>query len=174
MGGPMGIPANARPADAPRDPTSEDVALSPARRSLRFAAALVDVLFCACTVGPGWVMAVVRGDGMRPGAPSFVVFIGGLLIWQGAQAALISVRGQSLGKYVFGLRIVLLDGARVGFVRGVLLRSWPVQLATQIPTLGYLVALGDALTIFRPSYRCLHDDLAGTTVIEIGKSLRTR
>jgi uncharacterized RDD family membrane protein YckC len=167
----MGLPDNASDADAPRDATtSGGVALSPARRSLRFAAAVLDILFCVCAVGPGWLTALLRNDGMRPGETSFAVFIGGILIWQGVQTVLISLRGQSIGKYVFGLRIVRVDGARVGFVRGVLLRAWPIQLATQIPTLGYLIALGDALSVFRPSYRCLHDELAGTTVIEIGRA----
>jgi uncharacterized RDD family membrane protein YckC len=166
----MGIPERATDASpivvaaAP-----ESTGLSPARRSLRFAAAVVDGWFCLFTLAPGWLTAVVAEDGMRPGETSFTVLLGGVLLWQGAQTALISTRGQSIGKYVFGLRIVSLDGARVGFVRGVLLRSWPVQLASQIPAVGWLLAVGDALSVFRPSYRCLHDDLAGTNVVEIAR-----
>jgi uncharacterized RDD family membrane protein YckC len=146
-----------------------NAALSPARRSLRFAAAVVDSMFCVLMLGPGWFTALVYRDDMRPGDLSFMVFAIGVLVWQSAQAALIVTQGQSIGKRVFGLRIVSRDGARVAFVRGVLLRSWPVQLVSQVPLVGWLVAIGDALSIFRPSYRCLHDELAGTRVVEIAR-----
>jgi uncharacterized RDD family membrane protein YckC len=83
------------------------------------------------------------------------------------EAWLIVTRGKSLGKLFLKMRIVRArDQGPVGFVHGVLLRRWLFILVGAIPILGVLIGLADALAIFRASTRCLHDDLAGTIVID--------
>ena len=85
---------------------------------------------------------------------------------------LVATTGQSLAKRWMGIKIVRLDGSPVGFVHGVLLRSWVISMATNaisttpgLRTLGRLVHLVDALMIFGEERRCLHDHIAGTRVI---------
>jgi uncharacterized RDD family membrane protein YckC len=101
------------------------------------------------------------------------------------QIGLLSVRGQTIGKILYGLRIVRAsDNARAGLVRAVLLRSlvpsisaspfapstymqlgdwglaWPAALVG-------LIALCDCLFIFRDDRRCLHELIAGTKVVRV-------
>jgi len=81
------------------------------------------------------------------------------------QWVLISSEGQSLGKKWLGIRIIKTDGSLPGFVHGVLLRSWVMQVAAGvIPFVGLI----DALLIFSDDRRCLHDHIAGTRVVIAG------
>jgi uncharacterized RDD family membrane protein YckC len=94
--------------------------------------------------------------------------IASLLAWVAVlafQAYLISTTGQSIAKRMVGLRIVRTDGSPVGFVRGVLLRSWVFGAGSVIPGVGRVLALVDALFIYRGDRRCLHDLLADTKVV---------
>lgn len=81
-----------------------------------------------------------------------------------AQWVLISTTAQSFGKRALGMRIVRhRDGAPVGFVRGVLLRSIVSRVLTRLMCrLGSLI---DVLVIFTSDRRCLHDYIAGTVVV---------
>ena len=54
---------------------------------------------------------------------------------------------------------------RPGFVRGVALRSWVFGALAFIPSVGGLAFLADLLHVFRRDRRCLHDLVAGTTVV---------
>jgi uncharacterized RDD family membrane protein YckC len=84
------------------------------------------------------------------------------------QWILISLTAQSFGKRVMGTYIVRhRNGELVGFVRGVLLRSW-VAIAISAfypPRLLFI----DTIPIFLPMRRCLHDLLAGTDVVRYRK-----
>lgn len=97
------------------------------------------------------------------------------------QWVLIGQTGQSVGKRFLGTQIVLRDGRAAGWVHGVLLRSVPFVLLGMLPSLlvaahvrdemaqpvsllAMAISLVDVLRIFRPSRRCLHDEIAGTFV----------
>jgi len=86
----------------------------------------------------------------------------GLFIYQWV---LISRTGQSLGKKWTGIRIELVDGNRIGFASGVVLRNWVPKLMGVLPYLGFLFQLADILFIFRQDRRCIHDHIAGTRVV---------
>jgi len=81
------------------------------------------------------------------------------------QAHGVATVGQSLGKKAFGIRIERLNGALPGFWRGIVLRG-VLSLASLWP-LGAIVALVDHLAIFGPDQRCLHDQIAGTRVVDV-------
>ena len=88
----------------------------------------------------------------------FFPLVASILQWN-----LIATRGQSIGKLVFCIRIVTMNGRLPGFLHGVLLRNWVRHLlATLIPFFGLI----DVLTIFGESRRCIHDYLAGTRVVQ--------
>jgi uncharacterized RDD family membrane protein YckC len=80
---------------------------------------------------------------------------------------LLKTRGQTVGKWLLGIRIVRTDSSPAGLARLLLLRWLPVCLAGLLPY-GAWVPLLDVLLIFRASRRCLHDQLAGTVVIRTG------
>lgn len=74
--------------------------------------------------------------------------------------------GQTVGKRIFNIKIVRSDGSPADVQRILLYRYLPVWLIRQIPIIGILFALIDALLIFRDSRKCLHDDIADTIVIK--------
>ena len=76
-------------------------------------------------------------------------------------------RGQTVGKRAVGVRIVSgKTGDIVPVWNSFGLRVALVQLVFQIPIVGILIALADALFIFGERRRCLHDFLAGTLVVD--------
>ena len=91
--------------------------------------------------------------------------IGGLvliayLVWQ---MWMLATTGQTIGKKLMNLRVVKTEtGQNGGFVPNVLLRTVVGQwLLGAVPFYG----LVDALLIFRDDRRCVHDLIAGTTVV---------
>ncbi len=77
------------------------------------------------------------------------------------QWTLLTLHGQTVGKFVTMIRVVSVTGRLPGFVQGVILRNWLRNLFSMIP----FFSLIDVLFIFSPSGRCLHDYLAGTKVV---------
>jgi uncharacterized RDD family membrane protein YckC len=84
----------------------------------------------------------------------------------------LSARGQTLGKQLLGIQIVDDCAAPAGFFRALLLRVWvfgllaglAALLMSRFRAIGLVLFLADALPIFGPEQRCLHDYLAGTRV----------
>ena len=92
------------------------------------------------------------------------IFIGLGLI----NATLLTLRGQSIGKWFTGLRIVKFQtGLNPGFISAVLLRSIAISLLYNAPYIGFGILLFDIACIFRPDKRCLHDLIADTMVIRV-------
>ena len=79
--------------------------------------------------------------------------------------------GQTVGKRMMGIRVVRMDGSRVGLARFIFLRWLPVALLGVVPLVKYVIGLVDSLLIFRASSRCLHDDIADTQVVTAGSSV---
>jgi len=141
--------------EAPRVPASMATgALRPAGFWIRAAALLIDViLVMAAEVAFGFLMWALADDRLAAAAsrafrflasPCYFVF----LHW---------ARGQTLGKMVLRIRVVVLSGAPLPFGLSVLrhLGSW---LSAAILGIGYLLAG------FRADKRALHDLIAGTRV----------
>jgi uncharacterized RDD family membrane protein YckC len=76
-----------------------------------------------------------------------------------------TTRAQSIGKLAMGIKIVTLDGRNADFARIVFRRFLPTSLVALIPFVGGILALADALAIFRNDRRCIHDHIAGTRVV---------
>lgn len=83
---------------------------------------------------------------------------------------LISTRGQTIAKRWFGIKIVRDNGAPVGFVTGVIVRSWVMKTLCSVPYIGWCLLLPiECLMIFGNERRCLHDHIAATRVIQRGR-----
>jgi len=74
---------------------------------------------------------------------------------------------QTIGKIALGIRIVRLDGRHAGFVRTFWLRTIAVGAVALVPFIGWLLVLIDIAFIFGTSRRCIHDQLAGTIVVQV-------
>ena len=178
------------PASAPTAGTAAAaVELTPADRLTRLFAVLIDNVILALCVLPG---AVLLGsaffqiiiDASRGIQPDFTdiepgrLLLGAALIGLGTfslllvQIIMVSMRGQTIGKRLLGIRIVRFgDGSNPGFVRAWLLRSLGVGLigtlaALILPMLGNVFSIVNYGFIFRADRRCLHDFIADTKVVK--------
>ena len=143
----------------------------------RVAAALVDcALFLpVLAVWIGLTINYVDGIKGRPEwrpAPTFwIVHLILLLLALSPtfiSAFLVAKRGYSIGKRLLWIRIVRWDGAKIGFFRGVVLRSWLVVVLVLRPEawLAYWL-INVALLCLRRDHRCVHDLLLGTLVVKV-------
>lgn len=155
-----------------------------AERGTRLGAVLIDGLLAVAAALPaGIILAFMvfsaTNGGVNIGNAEMlsygVIGVAGLMIlmvlaFMGYQWYLIATTGQTLAKRWLGIQIVRVDGTPLGFVNGVILRSWVVGLLGNIPLVGPLVALVNPLMIFGEERRCLHDQIAGTRVIVAPKA----
>ena len=137
-----------------------------ASKTQRFLGALIDLIamvfmfalgmFAAVTVAP-----LVPGE--EPSAFFMAVLYGGPAILLLAQYAMTAMDGRTIGKYCLNTMVVNGSGDPPGFLRGVVMRSWVNIFLGIIPFYGF----ADIIWIFtNESHRCLHDLVAGTTVVE--------
>jgi uncharacterized RDD family membrane protein YckC len=89
------------------------------------------------------------------------------------QIVLVARRGQTIGKKVLGIRMITSDGDIPSIWRVFFLRWLPfvavaavLEYMLKLRGIGNIVHVVDALFIFQPNRRCLHDLLAGTHVIK--------
>jgi uncharacterized RDD family membrane protein YckC len=155
----------------------------------RFAGALIDGFLSA---GVAWGLVFgIRALGFNPlsaffagGATETSFAFAGIPVWL-LQLALISERGQSVGKILAQTQIVNLDGTVAGAVNGWVYRYLPIHLLGTMPALVKaaggssretrlmlsaivsVVSLVDIALIFSEGNRCLHDLIAGTKVISL-------
>ena len=148
-----------------------------ADRGDRLSAVLVDWMLPVFPLSIG--LSGVHG--FWPAASTEWIGFSALGAWILFQCVLLSTRGQTVGKWLYGVRVVdAADGSAVGFVRVALLRAlvplvvvFGVQAAgwTGIGQLAFLV---DVLWIFTRDRRCLHDRLARTRVVRCPQTSRRR
>ncbi|MFN7730510.1 MAG: RDD family protein [Pirellula sp.] len=174
----MNAPPIAPRANAPiREPSIDRLA----NHGERFVGMLIDSILDFGSLCVGVPIAAMDPNFGKPEAsPGPLVFVGGFVSLiavftvTGLQWYWIATLGQSAGKRLMKTQIRRLDGSKVDFVSGVILRSWIVNFAfgaLHIATcgfLGWVVHLVDALMILGADQRCLHDRIADTKVIKLG------
>ncbi|MCU7810632.1 MAG: RDD family protein [Candidatus Thiodiazotropha sp. (ex Notomyrtea botanica)] len=78
---------------------------------------------------------------------------------------LLTSKGQTIGKKVFGLQIVDMNGSLPKLKKHIIKRYSTYFLPAQIPFIGGLFSLINILFIFGKQKRCVHDYAANTKVI---------
>lgn len=137
----------------------------------RLAAAVVDTAIlamaifgvCWATHSLGWLLAAVLPGipiPLRVTALSCMCFIA-------LQGLPLHTRGQSIGKWLFGLRVVGFNGMRAPSWILILWRPAVTAFLLQLPLLGVVAVLVDALFCLRGDRRCLHDWLTETQVVPV-------
>lgn len=125
--------------------------------------AFIDAVLPVVACTPSALLSVSQ---TIPRSVAYLVLLGALIPVLVVQAYLITKSGQSIGKKVVRIKIVRQDGSVPGFVQGVLLRSWLAGAMSVVPVLGVFFVLVDVLMVFRVDRRCLHDLVAGTSVVQ--------
>jgi uncharacterized RDD family membrane protein YckC len=126
-----------------------------ATRTQRLLAILADAVIISVPFVIGALEAVPEPVRFLAVVVSLVLFI--------VQLVMVTKHGQTLGKRIVGIRIVMKDTLENGgFVVNILKRGFLNALLSIVP----FYAPADVLFIFRADRRCLHDLLAGTVVIQ--------
>ncbi len=144
-----------------------------ASRGARFVGAVVDGIAMFAVMVPFllvtgiWATALEGGASVGTGiTEALAIFAFSVVVFLIINGYPLAKRGQTVGKMVAKTRIVSIKDDKIlslGSVVG--LRYIPVWVLSQIPLIGGLFGLVDALFVFRDDRRCIHDLIAGTRVI---------
>ncbi|MDR0901588.1 MAG: RDD family protein [Opitutaceae bacterium] len=135
----------------------------------RMVAAFIDGLVWMLSLLPLWFCAMLHLSGAEISKEFLKLSIIFASITFGLafiiQGWLLATRGQSIGKSIMHVRVVLLSSGDEppGLVAGVLVRWLAMRLLYVVP----IVPIADFIFLFREERRCLHDYVAGTRVIVI-------
>lgn len=157
-------------------PRSEVDDVSPtgqlASRGNRFAAVLLDWLFVSPFYLPVWYLLSKHINQSAPrdfsqfGRYTVLGSIWMVCCFLGLNIHFMRRSGQTLGKRLVGIGVVATAGSPATL--GQQLRRYGFQYGVRLlPYAGGLIGLVDTLFIFRESHRCLHDDIAGTKVVNL-------
>ena len=143
-------------------------------RLQRFGASMIDgVVFSVVVLAP-LVMTGAWSFGGRgrlnPGAFTGVAVIAclvGLIAWSWITIVLVKRNGQSIAKWLMGIKVVRKDGSRASLGRIFWMRNVVNALPNLIPMVGSLYQLADHLFIFSETQQCLHDRIADTMVVKL-------
>jgi uncharacterized RDD family membrane protein YckC len=152
-----------------QEPSAFELVL--AERSTRFAAWATDVFTLLLATSPWLVMVLdVPGIPQMPEgfteANAVAVSSALLVLVLAVNALLMHLRGQTIGKALFRIRMVRSDGARAGLARLLFARYLVPVVLNFVPVAGMFVFPVDALMIFGGAKRCLHDLIADTLVVK--------
>ena len=143
-----------------------------ASRWLRLFAALIDGLIAGVITVPLMLHYDIFDMAMNGQEMSyqytFMFILLGIVAFMLIHGHLLKTRGQTVGKYALGIKIVTLDGNLPSFAPLILKRYLPIWALQLAPTLS-LLGLVNVLFIFRSDKRCIHDLIAGTKVVRIIK-----
>jgi len=164
---PFAAPASGAASVVP-EPTSGELA----GRGQRFLSALIDGLIMG-----GVVMVIMFATGAFTAAMSgkpdttlgLVSSLGGMVAFMLINGVLLHQRGQTVGKILMKIRIRRIDGQPTTGMDTIVKRLLPMWLLSIIPVIGGFISLANALFIFRQDRRCLHDLIAGTEVVAVGR-----
>lgn len=164
--GGLEVGAKIRQEGGPASAGAEPNVLSMAQRRTRLIAYLVDLGIMGAALMLLWLALLLRFSAPGPSVALAVAGCLSVLGQLGLNLYWLKRYGQSIGKRALDIRIAGPDGEAVGLGRIVFRRLAPVFVLGRLPGVGPLLLMVDGLTIFRPSRRCLHDDLAGTRVLQ--------
>lgn len=145
-----------------------------AERGTRLGASILDGLILIALVIPAiWFLYATFGHKFWepvPGSVGIWLTIGAVAIGAVFDLAvngfLLYKNGQTVGKKICSIKIVKENGEIPSLFDSFFKRRLLFTLFQQVPILGNILPLVDALMIFRASRRCLHDQVAGTIVIK--------
>lgn len=141
-----------------------------ASRWERLGASLIDFLILLPVAVFLMLYFLPMGSNLRHLHNQVVIFLTSMIVGWGyfllVNGYLLARHGQTVGKYVCGIKIVQQRDYRLPPLGHLLLtRYLAMNLLAQIPWVGGITSLVDVLFIFMPDRRCLHDHLAGTIVV---------
>ncbi len=159
-----------RPEFQPEPPAAPEQD-NTANRMQRFLAGMIDGFIGMAVSIPLFnhygIWQLMQTGGEIPTKVSIIMTAYSLLMFFALHGLLLHRYGQTLGKRMLGLAIVMADGQRPSFSHLILNRYLPQWIAGLVPMVGPLLSMIDVLFIFRDDKRCVHDLIADTKVIDL-------
>lgn len=160
------------PPETDVEPRAEDQrGLRLASRWARLGGAIIDtIIMIIPAVGLAFALGLYDGigaDGQMPLDKQLLGAALGIGVYLIINGWTIYSRGQTLGKMAVGIRVVTLGGEQISGNKYVLARLLPIWVVSQLPFIGSILGLVDALLIFRSEKNCLHDDIAQSRVVSV-------
>ena len=141
-----------------------------ASRWARVGAAIIDfIIMMAITVPVGVGVGVIDFSDMDASPSVGDQLLSSLIsvaLYLVVNGYLLAKNGQTVGKLALSIKIVRSNREKASFGRIIGLRYLPISIVSNVPFVGFLVALLDILLIFREEKNCLHDDIADTRVVK--------
>jgi uncharacterized RDD family membrane protein YckC len=172
-------PPQAEVRDAPAAPPT----VGPlATRTLRLAGVMVDSVASAVFVVPSLLFAGEWTAAISGELSYGTIALGGFASFTVMHGYLLATRGQTIGKWLVGTRIVRADNDEVPTLARTLGLRYGTLAIVPVATLAVLVLNGvipyvlimfgliDIALIFRRDRRCLHDLIARTKVVAVARS----
>ncbi len=151
-----------------------------ASRWYRVVASFLDSLILMVVLMPAQFLAgTYQKEAARQAAGgSMFAFNPESLLWSAAGLALLIginwnflLNGQTIGKKVLKIRIDRIEGGPCARARIITHRMIVVHVLYLIPLINFLFMIVDCLMIFRSNKRTLHDEIAGTKVVDLRSQL---
>lgn len=163
------------PYHAPQSKLVMDRSIELASRGSRLGASLLDsfiILIPLCLLfGIGVVFfhwnLMVLAQGQNQMAFSLVAGLLGASCYFAVNGSLLKLSGQTIGKKICGIQILKLDGSLPSLQDSFFKRYVLIVFSQQLPVIGLLIPIIDALMIFRENHKCLHDEIAQTMVVKV-------
>lgn len=141
-----------------------------AGRWTRLGASLIDGIIAIVITMPFFslfgVWEQIERDGTISMSTTIILSLLGMILFLVIHGYYLASNGQTVGKKLLDIKIVDLNGDKPEFTSLIAKRYLPIWLVSQIPIIGGIITLADALFIFRKDKRCIHDIIAGTRVVE--------
>ena len=151
-----------------------------ASRWHRFVASFLDALILSVVVLPlqYFAGAYQREAARQAAGGSIFAFKPETLLWAALGVIVLIginwnflLNGQTIGKKALKLRIDNVEGGPCDRGRIITRRILVVQILHLIPVLNFIFMIVDCLMIFRSNKRTLHDEIAGTKVVDLRSQL---
>jgi len=149
---------------------TEYIDINLASRWARLGASLIDVIvmvapyFVFIYGTDYWERAMKQQVTIQEQALSVLL---GFAIYLVMNGYLLHKRGQTIGKWALGIKIVSVKNNKIlPLWKVFFIRYIPQVLAATIPFVGSILTIVNGLFIFRKDKRCVHDYIAGTKVIK--------
>jgi uncharacterized RDD family membrane protein YckC len=144
-----------------------------AGRGARLGAAIIDGVILLAIVMPLMYMggymqaaaAAAQAGQQVPFGTMLMWAVIGFVIFAVVQGFPLNATGQTWGKKALKIKIVDLAGNKPPLGRLLGLRYLPIQIVSNVPMIGPVLALVDVLLSFRNDRRCGPDLIAGTRVV---------
>ncbi len=135
------------------------------RWSRLFAAIIDSFLIGGIVFGIAFATSLMTFDAPMGWTTQVILFVVFVIVYIAINGHFLSKYGQTVGKRLLSIKVVMADGSPASFSQLVFVRYLIMATITQVPFIGSVIGLVDSIMIFGEKKQTLHDRIANTKVI---------